>query len=298
MNNRRVTGVAFDAAQVVQILAPDAETPVADFGRLLDASSIDFVILKPGDHQHGITFDATVAATILARHTESVGLVVGANPLLDHPYNLARRLSSLDHISNGRAGWFVMQPEPTTQSWSACSDLDNPVVVADAITVVRELWESWPRDTIIGDLTTGVFAESDRIVYIDHVGAHNVSGPLNVPEPPQSKVPVFWTPGGKGQHDLVLPMADVVIGGIGAAEDQLTLTSRRLGEPLDTESGSSGTVLLGTGEPMQLLKAALSYVDCRPHVAARAPLRERLGLPTPQRLLHHPRRVFETSRPR
>jgi alkanesulfonate monooxygenase SsuD/methylene tetrahydromethanopterin reductase-like flavin-dependent oxidoreductase (luciferase family) len=44
----------------------------------------------------------------VATHTKSIGLVVTASSTYNSPFNLARRLASLDHISHGRAGWNVV----------------------------------------------------------------------------------------------------------------------------------------------------------------------------------------------
>src|SRR6202012_1275918 len=44
----------------------------------------------------------------LATHTTNLGVVETASSTYTSPFNLARRLSSLDHISNGRAGWNVV----------------------------------------------------------------------------------------------------------------------------------------------------------------------------------------------
>src|SRR6202034_2298909 len=44
----------------------------------------------------------------VATHTTNIGLVVTASSTYNSPFNLARRISSLDHISHGRAGWNVV----------------------------------------------------------------------------------------------------------------------------------------------------------------------------------------------
>ena len=54
------------------------------------------------------TLEPTVLLTALAAVTEHVGLIATASTTYNEPYNLARRFASLDHISNGRAGWNIV----------------------------------------------------------------------------------------------------------------------------------------------------------------------------------------------
>ena len=44
----------------------------------------------------------------LAAVTEHLGLIATGSTTYDEPFHVARRFSSLDHISNGRAGWNVV----------------------------------------------------------------------------------------------------------------------------------------------------------------------------------------------
>lgn len=259
MTRRHVTGAVLNAAQVAEVLRPSA---TAGFGRALDTSGIDFVVFDPGPHA-GVRIDSSIAATVLARHTHSVGLVVAATPLRDHPYNLARRISSLDHVSRGRAGWLVLPGDPAAPSGSVWTDADPHEVLVDAIHIARKLWESWPADTIVGDVDAGVFTESSRIVHIDHVGAHRVSGPLNVPEPPQCKIPVFWEPL-RGEIDRVAPVADVLVGSDavrlvshpGSAVEVIDTAARQV-DPGGAHAGVTLRERLRLREPARALTGAL-----------------------------------------
>ncbi|MGA3006020.1 MAG: LLM class flavin-dependent oxidoreductase [Acetobacteraceae bacterium] len=51
------------------------------------------------------SFEPLTLLSALAMVTERIGLVATASTTFDEPYHVARRLASLDHISNGRAGW-------------------------------------------------------------------------------------------------------------------------------------------------------------------------------------------------
>ena len=59
---------------------------------------------------------------------------------------------------------------------------------ADAVEVVRRLWDSWQDDAVIRDAATGRFIDRDRLHYVDFTGAYfSVKGPSIVPRPPQGQ---------------------------------------------------------------------------------------------------------------
>jgi alkanesulfonate monooxygenase len=63
---------------------------------------------------HTVTsFEPFTLLSYLAGATERIGLIATASTTFDAPYHIARRFASLDHISNGRAGW------NRTARWSA-----------------------------------------------------------------------------------------------------------------------------------------------------------------------------------
>ena len=97
--------------------------PHADFdtrhwvglARLAERGTIDSLFLADGPVLwHNAEFrpagqlEPTVLLTAMAAATEHVGLIATASTTYNEPYNLARRFASLDHVSNGRAGWNIV----------------------------------------------------------------------------------------------------------------------------------------------------------------------------------------------
>ncbi|TQC45092.1 LLM class flavin-dependent oxidoreductase [Rhodococcus sp. WS4] len=310
MSRHTVIGLHVDATVVTQLLDPRQRARREEFGRIVDESGIDFLVLggdRPDEKEPDrTTLDATVAATVLARQTTSVGLVVAAAAVRDHPFNLARRLGSLDHGSRGRVGWLVGRADHTTGPWTNADPVDAAV---DAVSVVRKLWESWPGDSIVDDAERGVFAESERIVYIDHAGTYSVSGPLNVPEPSQRKPPVFWRPANEAELVAARRTADAVILADedavrryrahfdpDAARDQVLLIDRSWApggvSPLTTEA--DGVVFRGA--TTTTLPALLDAVRGEPIFQdPRRTLRDRLGLQAAETVLSGGRSAFPVS---
>jgi alkanesulfonate monooxygenase len=51
------------------------------------------------------SFDPLTLLPALAAVTEHIGLIATASTTYNEPYHVARKFASLDHISDGRAGW-------------------------------------------------------------------------------------------------------------------------------------------------------------------------------------------------
>ena len=53
-------------------------------------------------------FEPISLMSIVARETQNLGLIVTGSTSFSEPFSLARIFSSLDHYSNGRAGWNIV----------------------------------------------------------------------------------------------------------------------------------------------------------------------------------------------
>jgi FMN-dependent oxidoreductase (nitrilotriacetate monooxygenase family) len=138
-----------------------------------------------------ITWLSAIAAV-----TSRIGLIGTASTTYTEPYNLARLFASLDHLSNGRAGWNIV----TTSAPQAAQNFGLPEHpphgeryerAKEFLDIVTKLWDSWEDDALVIDPTSGIFADADKIHAIDHVGKHfRVRGPLNTARSPQGR-PVY-----------------------------------------------------------------------------------------------------------
>jgi alkanesulfonate monooxygenase SsuD/methylene tetrahydromethanopterin reductase-like flavin-dependent oxidoreductase (luciferase family) len=112
-------------------------------------------------------FEPLTTTAALSSVTERIGLVVTGSATLQHPYHLARQLLSLDHLSDGRAGWNLVTSfaRAAADNFSARGvvDHDERYRIADeAIDVVKKLWDSWGADAIVEDRAAGIFTTSAR----------------------------------------------------------------------------------------------------------------------------------------
>ncbi len=137
------------------------------------------------------SLDPTMLLAALATATEHVGLIATASTTFNEPYNLARRFASLDHISNGRAGWNIV----TTWNGSAPANFglealpehaDRYARAREFVDVSMRLWDSWEDDAVLNDRDAGVYIDPSKVHTIDFAGpTFRVRGPLNVPRSPQ-----------------------------------------------------------------------------------------------------------------
>ncbi|CAN7188798.1 LLM class flavin-dependent oxidoreductase [Aminobacter sp. LjRoot7] len=136
-------------------------------------------------------FEPVTLFAALAPLTTHLGFIATASTTYEEPYTLARKFASLDHLSNGRAGWNVVTSagDDTARNFNRDKQPDHADRYARArehVDTVKALWDSWEDDAFIRDKQTGRFYDPAKVHDIDHKGAHfAVKGPLNVPRPVQ-----------------------------------------------------------------------------------------------------------------
>jgi FMN-dependent oxidoreductase (nitrilotriacetate monooxygenase family) len=97
--------------------------------------------------------DAITQLSALAAVTDRIGLVSTSNTTFNEPADLARRLSGLDLLSGGRAGWNVVT---TDNAWTGANfrrggyldHADRYRRAEQFLTVARAIWDGWPDDAI------------------------------------------------------------------------------------------------------------------------------------------------------
>lgn len=137
----------------------------------------------------------------LAAATKNLIFGITASTTYDQPYALARRFSTVDHLSNGRVAWNIV----TSYLESAARNhgLDHQVphderyaIAEEYMEVVYKLWEgSWRDDAVIADRATGVYVQPDAVRDIHHNGKYfKVPGP-HISEPSPQRTPFLFQAG-------------------------------------------------------------------------------------------------------
>ncbi|WP_067648873.1 LLM class flavin-dependent oxidoreductase [Nocardia harenae] len=143
--------------------------------------------------QASATIDPALVAASLVHATEKLGLAITKSTTYFHPYEVARIFGTLDHLSRGRAGWNVVTSlnQAEAQNFGIDDHLGHDERYERAhefLEVAYKLWDSWERDALVQDKTSGRFADPDKVRTVDHDGTWFRSrGPLTVPHSPQSR---------------------------------------------------------------------------------------------------------------
>ena len=137
------------------------------------------------------SFEPMTLLPALAMVTKHLGLVATGSTTYDEPFHVARRFASLDHISEGRAGWNVV----TTANPNASMNFGREDHMEhderyhrarEFYDVVTGLWDSWADDAFIRDQESGIFFDPEKMHVLDHKGKYlKVRGPLNIGRPVQ-----------------------------------------------------------------------------------------------------------------
>ena len=135
--------------------------------------------------------DPVPLLTWLGALTRHIGLAATFSTSNQHPYYAARLWGTIDHMTNGRAGWNVVTSINHNQAANYGAEhqsTDRRYERAhEYYEVCRKLWESWEPDALVMDPAKPMFADPAKVHRIEHNGEFFRSrGPLNVVPSPQN----------------------------------------------------------------------------------------------------------------
>jgi alkanesulfonate monooxygenase len=171
------------------------------------------------------SFDPLTLLPALAMATKHLGLIATASSTFEPAYTIARRFASLDHISEGRAGWNLV----TTSNPDAALNfgLDDQMPHAERYARAREffdvvtgLWDSWADDAFVRDVENGISFDPARLPVLDHKGKYlKVRGPLNIARPVQGWPVIVQAGASDAGRQLAAETAEMVFAAGGPIAD-------------------------------------------------------------------------------
>lgn len=227
VNNTTVWSDAESGSQIdfssFRQLAGTAERGTFDFFFLAEGLRLREVKGKIHDLDVVGRPESLTVLSALAAVTTHLGLAATVNSTFNEPYELAKRLSTLDHLSGGRAAWNVVT------SWDAFTGenfrrggyldkTDRYVRAQESLRIVRKLWGSWSEDDVVLAQAAGVFAREGAGAFADE-GAHfDIRGRFGLPPSPQGR-PVIIQAGDSDQgREFAASSADVIFSRHGTFE--------------------------------------------------------------------------------
>ena len=145
--------------------------------------------------------DPLLLVPAMAAATRHLGFGVTASVSFEHPYPFARRMSTLDHLTGGRAGWNIVTSylESGARNIGLKHQLNHEqryALAAEYLEVCYKLWEaSWDEDAVVADVERGVYADPAKVHPIAHEGAHFQVPGFHLSEPSPQRTPVLYQAG-------------------------------------------------------------------------------------------------------
>ncbi len=180
------------------------------------AQEVGVAALRLLDHTPGVhVLDPTVVGSHLAGLHGEIGYLADVPTTGNAPYNLARRVLSVDRATAGRFGVTLRVGDGDEVSDAATPDpgaADQTRRWAEYAEVLTRLWESFPRRALIGDQERALVVDDTLIRPIGHTGRfYRVAGPLDGPSSVQGRPVLVAADPDVLDFPAVAPWVDAVI---------------------------------------------------------------------------------------
>ena len=221
--------------------------------------------------------DPFLLVSAMAAVTDNLGFGVTAGTAYEHPYPFARRLATLDHLTQGRVGWNVVTGylPSAAQNMGQDDQMEHDARYDHAdeyLDVVYKLLEkSWEDDAVQYDKASGVFADPAKVHDIKHEGTHFKVPGHAVTEPSAQRTPVIYQAGAStrgrafaGKHAEAVfinaPTAELAAGTVKKIRQALVDAGR---DPYDVKIFAMQTVVTGPSDEAAQAKFEdlAQYVD-------------------------------------
>jgi FMN-dependent oxidoreductase (nitrilotriacetate monooxygenase family) len=145
--------------------------------------------------------DPLLIIPAMAAVTRNLGFGVTSTLTFEPAFPFARRMSTLDHLTDGRIGWNIVTGYLASAAKAAGKEKltahDTRYDIAEEyMQVVYKLWEaSWEDGAVLRDRKTGVFADPSKVHRITHKGEYFAVDAIHLAEPSPQRTPVLYQAG-------------------------------------------------------------------------------------------------------
>jgi long-chain alkane monooxygenase len=145
--------------------------------------------------------DPLLVVPAMAAVTSDLAFGVTAATSFEHPYSFARRMSTLDHLTDGRIGWNVVTGYLESAARNHGQDTITPHAerydIADEyLEVCYKLWEGSWEDGAVGTAAgRSWYADPARVHAIGHEGRYFLVPGIHLSEPSPQRTPVIYQAG-------------------------------------------------------------------------------------------------------
>ena len=154
------------------------------------------------------SLDPSVLLSGMAAVTENLCFTMTGSATYERPYSFARRISTLDHMTDGRLGWNIVTSY--LKSGAQAMGLDGLIphdrrydMADECLDGVYRLWEeSWAEGALVKDKDLRIYAEPSLISEIDFDGEFHRFRAIGAVEPSPQRTPVLFQAGGSERGRL------------------------------------------------------------------------------------------------
>lgn len=144
--------------------------------------------------------DPSIPVTAMAAATKNLSFAITTSTSYESPFVVAKRFSTLDHLTKGRFGWNIV----TSFKQSAAEAVGIPFVehdkryaiADDYLRCLYKIWEgSWADDALKEDAEKEEYADFDRIRYIQHQTENFKINAPHILDPSPQRTPFLFQAG-------------------------------------------------------------------------------------------------------
>lgn len=145
--------------------------------------------------------DPLMPISAMAYVTKHLGFGVTVNTTYEPPFLLARRMSTLDHLTKGRIGWNIvtgyLDSAARSMGFDKLPEHDARYDAAEEyLKILYKLWEgSWDDDAVLRDRKRGIFADASKVRAVSHQGQYYRMEGIHLTEPSPQRTPLLFQAG-------------------------------------------------------------------------------------------------------
>ncbi|WP_027017058.1 LLM class flavin-dependent oxidoreductase [Comamonas composti] len=252
--------------------------------------------------------DPMLLVSAMAAATRHLGFGVTVSTTYEQPYLLARKFTTLDHLTRGRIAWNVV----TSALDSAARNLgleqaidhdERYEIAQEFLEVGYKLWEgSWEDNALVRDRERGIYVDASKVHPIRHQGKYFRVHDAHLSQPSVQRTPVLFQAGSstRGRAFAASNAEVVFLGGATAADirrsiDQTRAQALALGRAPEAMRFISGVTVITAATDAEAEAKHREYLEAADLEAALVLFSCWTGIDWSQYPLDHPLEYIETN---
>ncbi|KAK0116622.1 hypothetical protein ONS96_012478 [Cadophora gregata f. sp. sojae] len=155
--------------------------------------------------------DPSIPISAMAAVTKNLAFAITTSTSFETPFVVAKRFSTLDHLTDGRIGWNIVTSwkDAAYKAIGMSSQIDHDrryEMADDYLRALYKLWEgSWSDDAVKIDVDNDVYADPDMIREIHHDGPYYKLDTRHIIPPSPQRVFLFQAGTSAHSPELLRP---------------------------------------------------------------------------------------------